>query len=98
MFKEPKTTPNDYGDKQVTTYSDYKEILAGVTVTGGNKNTIDMELFLSDIIQLSIRYRTDIDETYHLIYKNQEYQIMNPFKYVGWHDTIVITANLLELS
>ena len=97
MFLSPTITANDYGDKQNVVYNEYKPILAAVTVEGGNKNDVNMERFLSDIIQLKIRYRTDIDETYHLIYNNQEYEIMNSFRYVGWHDTIIITANLCQL-
>lgn len=96
LFLKPNVTSNKYGDKQDVTYSDYKEILAGVTNVGGNKNTDNMEFFLSDIIQLQIRYRTDIDESYRLRYKDKIYEIMLPFREIGWHDGLIITANILQ--
>ncbi|HLO60953.1 MAG TPA: phage head closure protein [Bacteroidales bacterium] len=94
-LQKPEYSASDYSTNQKVTFADYKNIRAGITWIGGNKSIQNYELFTSSVLQFKIRYRTDIDETFQIKFREREYTITSPFK-IDPQGDLIITAELKQ--
>jgi len=94
VLRSVSTTTDDYG-QAVETYSDDITVFANVTRQGGKEIFKSGKVSEVDTV-FKIRWFSDIDETWQIVYDNTTYKIVGKPKELGRRDGVEIIGKAQE--
>lgn len=93
-FQEKTVARDSFGSEQIKWVSKFST-LADIVFKSGSKENVNYELVNSQVIEINIRFRPDIKETFQIKHNNDYYEILsiNP---VVYNSELQIIAKKIE--
>lgn len=91
-LQEQVTTENEYGEEEIT-YQDYKDVWADIENLSGDRY-FEAQAANSEVTgEITIRYRTDINEKMRVKYNNRIFDIQSFYDPNEEREKIILAVN-----